>query len=506
MLDVYACGNTATRAMKSHMPQRKPLKKTVAGNGLTKRVFPCPHFPFLLTLAVLLGVGTLNIITASGFSVQPFQSFKPGNVLVLVADDFGVDKVGLYNIGTNPPKTPNLDALAQKGMVFRNAYSNPMCCPTRATIQTGRYSFRTGIGWIIQAEPAYAMQLSEVAIPEMLDNGNSGYAHAAFGKWHLGNGTVGGALAPNNAGYSYYAGSLANITNYFSWNKTTNGVTALTTKYATTDTVDEALAWINTQTKSWFAYVAFNAPHKPYHAPPSNLHSVDLTNPTTILQYSAMVEAMDTEIGRLLMGLERMGALKNTTIIFMGDNGTPTEVIQPPLNPLHSKTTLYEGGINVPFIVQSPYISRPGVESKAFVGTVDVFATVAQIAGVNLTNTLPPGTKIDSISLIPYLEKPSTPSIRPMNFAEKFDPNGSTNGLIYHPPTPNPSTSSVKAARNEKYKLIWDLITQKEEFYDLESDPFEQQNLLAGGSLLPNSSEQAAYTQLKQQIISLVSS
>ena len=100
----------------------------------------------------------------------------PPNVLIILADDLGVDFVGCYGEGASLPSTPNIDALAQGGVLFRNAWSNPLCSPTRATIQTGRYSFRTGIGaTVFPDDPAgFTLQKDEFTLPRLLDAGTLG--------------------------------------------------------------------------------------------------------------------------------------------------------------------------------------------------------------------------------------------------------------------------------------------------------------------------------------------
>ena len=353
------------------------------------------------------------------------------NVLILLADDLGVDMVGIYAEGANPPPTPNLDALAAGGVLFRNVWSDPVCSPTRSTIQTGRHGTRTGIGNIVELGGA-PLALAETTLPELLDQGTGGaYAHAAFGKWHLGDDSVGGALAPNLAGYGHFSGALSNFfggEDYFNWTKVVDGVTSQSSTYATTETVDDASAWIAATQEPWFCYVAFNAPHVPYHAPPPGLHTVDLSaaGPVPGLDpvpyYRAMVSAMDTEIGRLLAEMDP-AVRARTTIIFLGDNGSTAEVSEPPFDPAHAKATLYEGGVRVPLIVSGPPVTQPGRESAALVNTTDVFASVAALAGVDLTSQFP-GLALDSISFVPQLVKDGLPSERKYLFAEAFQPNG----------------------------------------------------------------------------------
>src|SRR6185436_9712292 len=200
----------------------------------------------------------------------------PGNVLVLIADDLGAYSLAAYGPGADLPPTPTIDRLAATGVVFRNAWSQPMCSPTRATIQTGRYGFRTKIGVNISAccnDPALPRE--EVTLPAMLDLGTGGVtAHAMFGKWHLGSNPVGGDLAPNLAGYGHFAGSMdGQLADYFRWRKTVDGAVTISTRYATSACVDDALAWIRQQPERWVCVVAFSAPHTPFHAPPARLHT-----------------------------------------------------------------------------------------------------------------------------------------------------------------------------------------------------------------------------------------
>ena len=359
------------------------------------------------------------------------------NVLILMADDLGIDMVGVYGLGSDPAPTPNIDQLAATGVLFRNAWSQPTCSPTRATIQTGRYGFRTSIGQVIPTMGGGpALPLDELTLPEMLDLGTGArYAHAAIGKWHLGTSQVGGDLAPNLAGYSHFAGSLdGQIHAYDFWTRVVDGAaTPGVTGYNTSVNVDDALDWIGEQTKPWLCFVSFQAPHAPFHRPPSNLHTQSLppgeprsscTDQTGIDPYpfyKAMVETMDTEIGRLLDGIPP-AVLERTTVIFLSDNGG-VHCFSPDTN--KAKGTLYEGGVHVPFIVAGSKVRNTGV-CEALVNACDVFATVADIAGVDLADAFP-GVTFDSVSVLPYLLLPGRPSIRETAFAETFSPNGAGN-------------------------------------------------------------------------------
>ncbi|QDU68682.1 sulfatase-like hydrolase/transferase [Engelhardtia mirabilis] len=375
----------------------------------------------------------LALVVAPSASAIQGQRTTPPNVLLIVLDDVGVDQLGVYAEATNPPPTPNLDALAAQSVLFRQAWSNPVCSPTRAALMTGRHGFRTGVGNAIgSGATETGLPLSETILPELLDTGGQ-YVHAAFGKWHLG-GAADGALAPNNAGFGHYDGCLSNLdivasnpASYTNWPRVVDGVESVSTQYLTSATVDSALGWISQQTEPWFAYVAFHAVHSPFHWPPAALHSV---NPASIppgnpahWQHRAMVEALDTEIGRLLSGVGAPAG--DLTVIVVGDNGTAGPGIEPPFDPTHGKHTLFDGGVRVPLLISGPTVSAPG-ECQALVQVLDLFATVAEIAGVNPATI---GKTIDSRSLVPYLANPTAVSERSVLFSERFWGNGVGKGV-----------------------------------------------------------------------------
>lgn len=371
---------------------------------------------------------------------EPVKATRPpnpaGNILILLADDLGVEELAAYGVGPAPAPTPTLDQIAASGVLFRNVWSQPTCSPTRATIQTGRYGFRTHIGSVINAfASAPALPLSEVTLPEMLDLGTGGrYAHAAIGKWHLGSAQVGGDLAPNLAGYSHFAGSMeGQLQHYQFWRRVVNGSVSTSTRYATTACVNDALSWIRRQVGPWLCVVNFQAPHAPFHRPPAGLHTQALpgTEPSAICSdpgtspqpfYKAMVQALDTEIGRLLERLPP-GELARTTVIFLGDNGTDPCVARAPYAP-NNKGTLFEGGVRVPLLVAGYGVTGRG-PSDALVNTSDLFATVAELAGVDLAATLP-GVTLDSISFVPSLADPAQGS-RQWIYADSFSMNGAGN-------------------------------------------------------------------------------
>lgn len=353
------------------------------------------------------------------------------NVLFIVADDVGVDNISGYEEHTQSANTDNIDSLADSGVLFRNAWVNPMCSPSRASLYTGRHAFRHGVLHPSQAD----LPTGEETIAEVMHD--AGYATALFGKWHLGT-SVGSR--PTEQGFDYFSGSLdSGIDDYFAWTKTqmTSGSTTETevaeTGYATSVNVSEAETWIASQTDPWMVTLAFNAGHSPYHVPPSSLHNVSLSgsegdacggggDPVKKC-YRAMVEAMDTEIGNLISWLDGEGQLDNTLIIFIGDNGTPGNVIvdNGVFSSTHGKSTVYEGGVNVPLIVYGPALGiQQGVEIDSLVQGLDVFETMVDVSGGSSSS----GITIDSQSLVDYLVGNTVTNERSSLYTELYKSDG----------------------------------------------------------------------------------
>ena len=423
------------------------------------------------------------------------------NILLIIADDYGIDSNSLYNAspGAALPPTPNINALKTSGVLFRNAYAQPTCSPARACLLSGRHPFRHGVTTAVTANDGQ-LRASEFTLPRAFAaNAPLGYAVASFGKWHL---TISSTFANDPAaiaGWPHYAGSLNGAVNsYTAWTKTVNGVTGTTngtTAYATTDVTDDTIAWIAARgTQPWFAWVGYNAPHTPFHKPPNNLHTYDTTvagwatlsipaNQRT--HYNAAVQAMDTEIGRLLSSMSP-AVRANTDIIFLGDNGTPNQVIQAPFSTGHAKDSLYEGGMHVPMIISGPDVVSPNRDSIDMVNAVDIYATVLELAGISVAGTQPATNPIDAVSLLPILKNQAATTR--YGYVEQ---SGST----------LTTAESGKAVINAGgYKLI---VFQDghEEFYLLSSDPNETANLL-NGTLSP--AAQANYTELKARIATYV--
>jgi arylsulfatase A-like enzyme len=403
------------------------------------------------------------MMTALSLGLVPVQAAKQ-NILLIIADDYGADSSSLYtstNHGATLPPTPNIASLVTNGVVFSRAVSYPLCSPTRACLLTGQFGFRTGVGDIIDNGPS--LTTSAFTLPKAFTNAALGYALAQFGKWHLAN----GPNSPRNVGgWTNFAGSLLGaVASYTNWTKSVNGVnTAGYTNYATTDLVNDATNWINARgTNAWFVWAAFNAPHTPLHNPSQNLcPSYPLNTLTNSRrQFEAMVEAMDTEIGRLLSAVNRT----NTHIIFLGDNGTINTLIQPPYLASRSKNTLYEGGTHVPLIISGPAVVSPNRTNTMPANMVDLFATILELAGGSVSAAVPSGIPTDGQSLVAALT--GTNALTRYGYTELFGTNNPT------------AANAGRALQDSRYKLI-SFSTGVNEFYDLQSDPYEGTNLLAG--------------------------
>ena len=230
-------------------------------------------------------------VTVSFICLLPSRfTHATDNVLLVIADDYGVDSMGLYAPTQDVAPTPNLDALAANGVRFTNFWANPVCSPTRAALLTGRHGFRTGVGFPAGTN---TIPLTEYTIADAMNS--VGYHTGHIGKWHLGNGNSG----PNLLGWDHFEGLIGGgVQNYFNWTKVTNGSASTNTNYTTTEMTDNAISWINSKGNDpWFCWLAYNAPHTPFHVPPATLQTQNVTAGSTNLQkYKAAVEAMDTEI------------------------------------------------------------------------------------------------------------------------------------------------------------------------------------------------------------------
>jgi arylsulfatase B len=385
------------------------------------------------------------------------------NIILLIADDLGWDAFGDYpRMNGIKANTPTIDSLALNGISFLNFWTNPICAPTRASMLAGKYAFRTGVGGI-QIPQEATLQSEETIIQKYIsDRTSNEYASAVIGKWHVS--SASDLNAPENFGIDYYAGMfLGAVPDYYDWTQTSAGIQENITTYATTHLVNQSVSWIEQQSKPFFLWLSFNAPHTPFHLPPSQLISdQSLTDNQAAIDadplpyYLASIETMDKEIARLISSLSPEQQ-ENTVFIFLGDNGTPVQVSQTPYAANRVKGKLFQGGINTPLIISGKNISRKNVTEIALVQAPDMFATIADLAGAGDDNYQ------DGMSLKPLLTDAEATK-RTFTYSEQF---GSTNMV-----------NDGYTIRNEEYKLIH-LDSGTEYFYQLSTDPFEENDLLS---------------------------
>lgn len=416
-----------------------------------------------------------NVLFLLTFLFFSYINYAQRNVVLLIADDLGTDYCGFYEDYSDTVAIPHIRALLSKGVRFKNGMTNPVCSATRATMLTGRYGFRTGVGNIVGGGGGSGvLDTAEKSIPKLLKTFNPNIAKANIGKWHLNQPMPAvNLLAPLKLGYDHFEGPfIGQLTSYTNWTKYTDGVASTVTTYATTENVNNALTWIKAQNnKPFFLWLAFNAPHAPYHLPPANLHTYntlsgtqqDITqNPKSY--FKAMFQALDTEIGRFMDSLAVHNQLDSTDFIFIGDNGNTQQTAQI-ADITKAKGTIYEYGVHTPFIISGPSVVNPGRASDALVNTADIFATVLELFGYsNWQSQIPANKPVDSKSILPILKDQSM-QIRPWSFCENFKVT--------------PDSADGKAMRNMIYKLI-KFDYGGEEFYDLANDPSESTNLLNG--------------------------
>jgi arylsulfatase A-like enzyme len=199
------------------------------------------------------------------------------------------------------------------------------------------------------------------------------------------------------------------------------------TGYATSVNVNDAINWLDglEEDQPWLLWMAFNAPHSPYHKPPNDLHDYDQLEAADDVAparagdyYLAMLQALDTEIGRLFAGIRANGDWDDTVVIFIGDNGSARGLIGDPFDVDHAKDTLTEGGTAVPFVVAGPGISG-GRSVDAIVSVVDIFTTALEVAGVDVAAATS-NDPVDSVSLWGHLTGETTTGARDYMLSELF--------------------------------------------------------------------------------------
>jgi len=321
---------------------------------------------------LLLLIACLSCIACASTSAQT-QTDAPKharpNIVLIMADDLGYGDISCFNSETI--HTPNIDALAARGVRFTDYHSNgAVCSPTRAALMTGRYQQRCGVEGVITARGhrEVGMPLSEVTMAEMLRD--AGYATAMFGKWHLG---YDAQYNPIHQGFETFEGFVSGNVDYF--NKIDQEGHAdwwvgdeLDDQpgYVTSLINQRAVQWIGEHhDRPFLLYLAHGAPHYPYQGPEDAGFRVEgqiVRQPQvdTAQTYREMIEWMDAGIGDVVAALEANGIADNTLVIFCSDNGPAGPGSAGPLR--GHKGQVYEGGHRVPMVMCWPGVLEPGAQ------------------------------------------------------------------------------------------------------------------------------------------------
>ena len=411
---------------------------------------------------------------AIGLPPGPLLGGTATNIIVLLADDLGAHDLGIT--GSRFYETPNLDRLAREGMQFTQAYSAcTVCSPTRAALLTGKYPARLKItDWIAGHElpaaklrvPAWTQQLplSEITTAESL--AALGYATAHIGKWHLG----GEGFGPEAQGFGLNLGGdhRGQPPSYFLPYRLPKLADGPVQEYLTDREGIEAARFIQAQAqRPFYLQVCFHAVHTPLQAPAALVEkyrqkALTTGGRQTNAVYAAMIEELDTAVGRILEAIETAGLRNRTLVVFTSDNGGLSSGEAPPTDnsPLRAgKGSPYEGGIRVPLFIRWPGGSGAGQSCPTPVITMDLPATFADLAGQ--TNRSPDGR-----SLRPLLRDPLAALER-------------TN-LYWHYPHYHPGGATPYAAiRSGDWKLIQYYEDGRHELFHLGDDPAESSDLAA---------------------------
>ena len=432
---------------------------------------------------------------------------KP-NIILILADDLGFNDVSYYNGGAADGSllTPHIDSLAKEGVAFLNGYAaSPVCSPSRAAIMTGRYSSRYGFEFTpYPAQAARIMNLlrkdgelatigledvqwdevgltvgglpnEEITIAEMLQD--NGYYTAHIGKWHLGGFTDG--MRPNDQGFDdslmlnsslYFPENHPDIVNAkidsaiedMVWASSQYAASFNGSEpfepggYITDYYTDEAVKVIdNNKDRPFFLYLGHFAPHNPLQSLKKDYEKHSHMENHTLQVYAGMIEALDRSIGKILSALEKNGLTENTLIIFASDNGGAGYIGLDDINKPYRgwKLTHFEGGMHIPFFAKWPAKIKKDMKYNKRIHHTDIFSTILGAANIEP----PKEITIDGVNLIPFLTN---------------EKKGEPHETLYW------KNVTYQAIIHDNWKLMRSKYPKEKEYlYNLEKDPYEQNNL-----------------------------
>ncbi|XP_053973145.1 arylsulfatase B-like [Hylaeus volcanicus] len=330
---------------------------------------------------------------------------KP-HIIVILADDMGWNDVSFH--GSDQIPTPNIDALAYNGIILNNHYVSALCTPSRAALMTGKYPIHLGMqhSVIFPAEPR-GLPLGEKLLPQYLKE--LGYKTHAVGKWHLG--FFQKEYTPTYRGFDSHFGYWNGLQDYYThitqeldpefssfrgFDMRRNLTVAWETmgKYSTDLFTKEAIQLINKHdaNQPMFLYLAHLAPHKGnqnqlLRAPDEEIAKFSyILDPERRIQ-AAVVSKLDQSVGKVMDALRSRGMLENSIVLFMSDNGAPTEGVlsnQGSNYPLRGiKDSPWEGGVRGVAAIWSPLIKKSRRVSNQMMFVADWLPTLLSAAGVD---------------------------------------------------------------------------------------------------------------------------
>lgn len=364
----------------------------------------------------------ISLFCLSACSNPPADGIsRPQNVILIMTDDQGFGDFGF--MGNPVVSTPNLDGMYGRSATMARFHVSPVCAPTRASLMTGRYNYRT------RAIDTYVgramMEPEEVTMAELLSD--AGYRTGIFGKWHLGDSYP---LRPQDQGFEevlvHRGGGIGQPSDPLGGERKYtdpilfhNGEQQQMSGYCTDIYFDAAMEFLDRNQKSGdpsFIYLATNAPHGPFHDVPEDLYNkyadMDL-RPAMVGEVSdltyerfhdltarkfAMIENIDQNIGRLFERLKRSGSYEDTLVMFLVDNGPDGVRYVRELR--GAKGGVNEGGIRSPFLAHWPRVLQAGANSDRVVAHYDILPTVLEATGT----PTPAGLQLDGKSFLPLLK------------------------------------------------------------------------------------------------------
>lgn len=442
-------------------------------------------------------------------SIKKIPGAKPRNVVFILSDDHRYDYMGF--LGTVPwLRTPSMDFMAQNGAYIQNAFvTTSLSSPSRASILTGLFSHEHTVVDNVAPAPD-----DLIYFPQYLQQ--AGYTTGFFGKWHMGN--TGDQPQP---GFDHWE-SFKGQGTYYNVKMNVNGqqVTYPREAYVTDLLTDHAIEFIEkNKEKPFFVYLSHKAVHDPFQAsekhrgmysenempkPPSfydpvyglhalpskdaagnpaedeqwygpqrlpdwvkqqreSWHGVDYSYfgrtdwETEAKRYCETLTSMDESIGRVLQCLRDNGLDEETLVIYMGDNGFCWGE-----HGLIDKRTFYEASVRVPMLAYCPALIQPGSVVKNMVQNIDIAPTIMEACGIDKA------PQMRGESMLPLLRGEEVPDWRNRIYYE------------YYWEYDFPQTPTTFGVRTDRYKYIrYHGIWDTNEFYDLETDPYETNNLIA---------------------------